>query len=243
MPKRNLQKRPSLEIAAEKGGLGNLMRAIGEDSPEILTGIAGLAATAAYGPVEGVAAIVGAKVLHGALKGQGWRQVAAAILPLKKAGKIKEDFEDSDLGKACLTELLDAIDNNPDPRRIQALKNAFLRIAMNPGQDSEAVYQQQILHVIGSLSSGEIVLLATMYRLGTPGEKYSSAMKWLDETARETGLVDYGLVQMSETPLIEKHLVTRRQHDDNSGVMWGQRNRLTSLGERVCQFMQDPAAE
>lgn len=237
---KEIQKAPNLEIAAEKGGLGNLMRAIGEDSPEILTGVAGLAATAAYGPVEGVAALLGVKVLHGALKGQGWRQIAAALLPLKKAGKIEEDFENSDLGKACLAELLDAIDKNPDPRRIQALKNAFLRIAMHPGKDAEAIYQQQILHMIGSLSSGEIVLLATMYRLATPSEKYTAATKWLEEMARETGLMEPGLVELAETPLIEKQLVTRRQHGDRSGIRWSLRNRLTSLGERVCEFMQEP---
>jgi hypothetical protein len=117
-----LQKSPGLEVATQKGGLGNLLRAIGEDSPEILTGVLGEVVTGVYGPVAGVAATVGVKVLHGALKGQGWRQIAAALQPLKNAGKIKEDFEDSDLGKACLAELLDAIEKNPDPRRIQALK-------------------------------------------------------------------------------------------------------------------------
>jgi hypothetical protein len=236
---KEIQKAPSLELAVGKGGLGNLMRAIGEDSPEILTGVLGAAATAAYGPVAGLAATVGVKVLHGALKGQGWRQIAAALQPLKDAGKIKEDFEDSDLGKACLAELLDAIDRNPDPRRIQALKNAFLRIAMQPGTESEAVLQQQLLHIIGTLSSGEIVLLATMYRVGGV-KKYSGAHEWLTGMANETGFVDAGLVALAETPLMEKQLVTPRQHGDRSGVIWGQRNRLTSLGERVCAFMQEP---
>ncbi|MGH9637466.1 MAG: hypothetical protein ACRD72_21745, partial [Candidatus Angelobacter sp.] len=202
-------------------------------------GVLGAVATAAYGPVAGVAATVGVKVLHGALKGQGWRQIAGALQPLKDAGKIKEDFEDSDLGKACLAELLDAIDRNPDPRRIQALKNAFLRIATQPGTDSEAVLQQQLLHMIGSLSSGEIVLLAAMYRVGDV-RKYSSAQEWLTEMANETGFVDKGLVALAETPLMEKQLVIPRQHGDRSGVIWGQRNRLTSLGERVCAFMQEP---
>ena len=152
---KEIQKRSSLEVAAQKGGLANLMRAIGEDSPEILTGVLGETVTALYGPVAGVAATVGVKILHGALKGQGWRQIAAALQSLKDAGKIKEGFEDSDLGKACLAELLDAIDKNPDPQRIKALKNAFLRIATDPGSDGEAIRQQQILRAIGALSSGE----------------------------------------------------------------------------------------
>jgi len=236
---KEIQKASSLEVAAETGGLGNLMRAIGEDSPEILTGVLGAAATAAYGPVAGVAATVGVKVLHGALKGQGWRQIAAALQALKEAGKIKEDFEDSDLGKACLAELLDAIDRNPDPRRIKALKNAFLRIATQPGTESEAIGQQQLLHVIGTLSSGEIVLLATMYHAGG-ARKYSSANEWLNEMANEAGFVDAGLVALAEAPLMEKHLVTPRQHGDRSGIIWGNRNRLTTLGEHVCAFMQEP---
>lgn len=56
-----IQKAPSLEVATQKGGLGNLLRAIGEDSPEILTGVLGAAATAAYGPVGGVAATIGVR--------------------------------------------------------------------------------------------------------------------------------------------------------------------------------------
>jgi hypothetical protein len=236
---KQIQKIPSLELAAEKGGLGNLMRAIGEDSPEILTAVLGVTATAAYGPVAGIAATFGVKLLHGALKGQAWSQVAVALQLLKTAGKIKEDFEDSDLGKACLAELLEAIDKNPDPRRIQALKNAFLRIATQPGTDSEGVHQQQLLHIIGTLSSGEIVLLGTMYRVGGKN-KYTGASQWLREMANETGFLDEGLVSLAEAPLLEKQLVLPRQHGDRSGITWGQRNRLTSLGERVCTFMQEP---
>ncbi len=86
---KEIQKSAGLEIAVEKGGLGNLMRAIGEDSPEILTAVLGVAVTAAYGPVEGVAATVGAKFLHGALKGQAWKQIAAALQPLKMPGRSK----------------------------------------------------------------------------------------------------------------------------------------------------------
>lgn len=234
-----IQKTPSLELAAEKGGLGNLIRAIGEDSPEILTTVLGAAVTATYGPVAGMAAIFGVKVLHGAVKGQGWRQIAVALNELKSKGRIKEDFVDSDLGKACLSELLDAIDKNPDPRRVQALKNAFLRIALQPGKDAEAVHQQQLLHLVGALSSGEIVLLATMYRVGGVNQ-YTGADRWLSDMANETGFLDQGLVKLSEKPLMEKHLVLPRTLVDGSGIDWGVRNRLTSLGERICLFMQDP---
>jgi len=234
---KELQKTPSLELAAEKGGIGNLLRAIGEDSPEILTTVLSAAVTAQYGHAAGVAATVAVKILHAAVKGQGWRQIAVALEELKAGGKIREDFVDSDLGKACLSELLEAIDKNPDPRRIEALKNAFLRIATRPGKESEAIYQQQILHMIGTLSSGEIVLLATMYRVGGTN-LYSGAHQWLNDMTRETGFIDEGLVKLAEAPLIEKHLILPRQHTDASGISWGQRNRLTGLGERVCEFIQ-----
>jgi hypothetical protein len=38
---KEIQKIPSLEVTAGKGGLGNLIRVIGEDSPEILTAVSG----------------------------------------------------------------------------------------------------------------------------------------------------------------------------------------------------------
>jgi hypothetical protein len=234
---KELARRPSLEVAAEKGGLGNLMRAIGEDSPEILTTVLSTAVTAQYGHAAGVAATVAVKILHAALKGQGWRQVATTLEELKAKGKINEDFVDSALGKACLAELLEAIEKNPDPRRVEALKNAFIRIATQPGKEAEAIYQQQILHMIGSLSSGEIVLLATMYRVGG-SNLYTDAHQWLNDMAKETGFRDEGLVKLAEAPLMEKHLVLPRQYGDGSGISWGQHNRLTGLGERVCEFMK-----
>lgn len=234
---KEIEKVPSLELAAEKGGLGNLMRAIGEDSPEILTGVLGSVVTAKYGAVAGVSAMFGVKLLQGAVKGQAWQQIAVALQGLKDKGKIKEEFVDSDLGKACLGELLEAIDRNPDPARIAALKNAFIRIATNPGKDAEAVYQQQLLHMIGSLSSGEIVLLATMYRVGGMNQ-YTESRRWLSDMAKETGFTDEGLVRISETPLMEKYLVLPREHRDGSGISWSQRNRLTGLGERLCEFMK-----
>lgn len=235
MPK-EIQSKPSLELAAMKGGLGNLIRAIGEDSPEILTGVLANAVTSIYGPVTGVAATVGVKLLHGVVKGQAWQQIAVALQDLKSKGKIQEDFVDSDLGKACLSELLEAIEKDPDPRRIHALKNAFLKIASNPGKNSDAVYQQQILRLIGGLSSGEIVLIATMYRVGGMNQ-YNRAEQWLNDMARETGFLDEGLVLLSEAPLMEKHLVLPRGNP-NVLISWSQRNRLTGLGVRVCEFMR-----
>lgn len=62
---------PSLDQAADKGGLGNLVKGIGEESPEILTTLLGAVVASTYGAVAGLSAIFGVKVLHGALKGQG----------------------------------------------------------------------------------------------------------------------------------------------------------------------------
>ena len=73
----------------------------------------------------------------------------------------------------------------------------------NSGNDAEAIRQQQILHLIGTLTSGEIVLLGTMYRVGNIA-KDSGAGAWLGQMAQETGLVNRELVELLEMPLIEK---------------------------------------
>lgn len=226
----------SLENVSNVGGLNNLLHAIGEDSPEILTAAMGVAVSGVYGPMAGMAATVGVKLLHASLKGQAWQQIAFELKKLKDAGKIQEGFIESDLGRACITELLDAIDQNPDPRRIEALRNVFLRIAMEPAKDVRATYQQQLLHIVASLSSGEVVLLSTIYRVGGR-QAYTGALEWQAEMARETGFMDMDLVELNEIPLIEKHLVLPRKLSDKSGISWGNRNRLTTLGERVCEYM------
>lgn len=216
----------------------NLLKATMEDSPELLTGVLGLTVAKFYGPIAGASAFLGTKIIHGALKGQGFQQIAAAFKTLRDQGKIEEDFIDSDLAKACLSEILQAIDQSPDPRRVEAIKNAFVRIAMAPGKtDGEKIYQQQLLNTIGLLSAGEIVLLAAMFRVGGK-DNYMDAVRWLNEMARETGFNDEGLVELSETPLIEKRLIRPRTLSDKSGISWGSRNRLTTLGERVCQVIQ-----
>ena len=66
---------------------------------------------------------------------------------------------------------------------------------------------------------------------------HNDARHWLDDMARETGFMDEGLVKLAEAPLMEKQLILPRTLGDGSGIRWGLRNRLTSLGERVCEFM------
>lgn len=229
------EKLTSLEKVAG-GGLNNLLRAIGEDSPEILTAVLGITVAGVYGPLAGTAATIGVKFLHASLKGQAWQQIAFELKKLKDAGKIQEGFVESNLGRACITELLDAIDQNPDPKRVEALRNVFLRIAVAPEKDARATYQQQLLHIVASLSSGEVVLLSTIYRVGGR-QAYTGALEWQAEMAKETGFMDMDLVELNEFPLIEKHLVLPRKLSDKSGISWGNCNRLTALGERVCEYM------
>lgn len=233
---RENNKSGSLERVAEEGGFVNLVKAIGEDSPEILTKTLGVAVGSILGTIAGEAAMAGTRIIHAAMKGQAWKQIASEFMKLKESGKISEDFVETDLGKACLLELLEAVDRSPDPQRIRVIKNAFLRIAADPGSANDAAIQQQLLHLIGTLSSGEIILLASAFRVGGSNQ-YPNADKWLNDMAHETGFREEGLVEMAEIPLMEKRLIHPRTFADKSGVKWGQRNRLTSLGERVCRLM------
>jgi hypothetical protein len=234
---KDLQNVPGLERAVQTGRVGDLLKGIAEDSPEVLTGVLGQAVSTLYGAAAGAIAVSGIKVIHSALKGSGLRQIAIEFKKLKDQGKIKEDFLDTDLGRACLSDLLGAIEQNPDPRRIQALKAAFLRIAVNPGNEAEAIYQQQLLQAIGGLTSGEIILLATMLRVGGTNT-HNRADAWLNDMAGKTGFLAEGIVELAEESLIKKKLIMPRA-EDNILIRWGQCNRLTSFGERVCRFMQE----
>ena len=71
----------------------------------------------------------------------------------KAKGRISDEFEQSDDNLDCLQELLDFVDRDvPDTRRLKAMKNLYLNIAVNSPSSSMAINQQQRLLV--SLTNG-----------------------------------------------------------------------------------------
>ena len=154
-------------------------------------------------------------------------------------GKIQEEFVESEQNLDCLQDLLDFIDKDvPDAQRFAAMKNLYLHVAVDADSPRPDYLPQQLMKVCRSLSSGEIIVLLTTYKVTLSQrsfqENHVSASGWLKTIADESGL--YGeLVQIYEETLITKGFLPRRIHSDGSGVVVGKHFRLTELAVALCQ--------
>lgn len=120
----------------------------------------------------------------------------------KEKGRISDEFEQSEDNWDCLQELLDFVDKDiPDSRRFEAMRNLYLNIAVNSASDMPCVNRQQLMRACRGLSSGELIVLLTAYKLGSQKtkEQWGSqvASSWLRIVADESGL-HAGLVELNE---------------------------------------------
>ena len=212
-------------LTAFKGAI----RAMIEESPEILTGILGTILPPALIPI---------RLFHATAKGQFLRQLMVELEKFREKGQIKEDYLKSEQAWACFSDLLDYIDKtSPDPKRHEAIRTAFLKILKQGATGKDSPHAQQLLRVICELSAGEIVVLATIYKMGT-ADVMSSAHTWQVNVANASGLLRSELVAAIESTLMTKRLVLPRGADNDVIPLWGQRNRLTNLGVEVCEYIR-----
>ena len=166
----------------------------------------------------------------------------------REKGRIKDDYIDTEQHRSCLQELLDFLDNDsPDEVRFEVMKKVFLVAATETASDRNSLLPYQFLCLCRKMSSGEVIVLNTTYRIAKSDKipEVTGANQWLDAIAKESGLVHVSLVEIYEEELIKKHLLTRRLRSDRSGVAAKQHFRLTSLGLELCDFIAsyDSASE
>jgi hypothetical protein len=138
---------------------------------------------------------------------------------------------------------LDALDRDiPDQLRFETMKRVFLTAATEELSTRESVLPQQYMQLCRTLSTGEILVLLAVYQLA-PDPSWRTvqnynASAWLKDVATRSGLAHPQLVELHETKLIQKGLITDRVYPDRSGVTLGTRYRLTELGSALCQFIE-----
>ena len=162
----------------------------------------------------------------------------------REKGRIKDDYLDSEQHYECMQEILDYLDgDSPDHVRFEALKRIFLGAATNNLVDS--VLPQQYMRVLRQLSSGGAILLFAEYRAIKKGKApQDNAHSWLNHMAEESPLKFPELVEMHEGELMEKHLITKRKHSDNSGIFRGfEKHRITYFGYHLCEYIKAESIE
>ncbi|MBN2269944.1 MAG: hypothetical protein JXN61_04975 [Sedimentisphaerales bacterium] len=175
------------------------------------------------------------------LKGRLLSQFAEEWKRLREKGRIKEDYESSEQHVACLQEMLEFLDKDvPDQVTFDFLKKIFFVAATDPDTDRESLLPHEYMRVCRRLSSGEVIVLATAFRV--PKAEYArlsaGATGWLRVIADRSGLAHTGLVEVHEEELMEKKLLTPRRHSDRSGVEVGPHFRLTDLAYAICDYIE-----
>jgi hypothetical protein len=161
----------------------------------------------------------------------------------REKGKVKEDYQYSEQHQVCLQELLEFLENDsPDEIRFKVLQQIFLVAASEVVSDRNSFLPQQLMKIARALSDGEIVLLSTLWRIvqedSFTAENHYGAHKWLQEVTAASGIEHQELVEIYEQGLMDKKLLTPRQHGDRSGVNVKPYYRLSSLGYKLCEYIQ-----
>jgi len=181
------------------------------------------------------------RILQALRKGQFLSQLSREWNEYREKCRIKDDYQSTEQHYTCLQEMLDFLDKDlPDEARFNILKKILLVAATETKSDRNNVLPQQYMRVCRTLSSGELLVLSTVYRFAKEKHPTSQgADEWLRFVAKESGLVHPSLVEIQEEELIRKHLITPRKYPDQSGVDEGASFRLTSLGYDICRFVEE----
>ncbi len=209
----------------------------------LLEGLTGIAASKR----EELALSVG-HIFQGLRKGKFLTLLNKEWKFYKEKGEIKDDYQYTEQHQECLQELLDFLDKDlPDEITFSFLKKLFLVAASEKFSDRESILPQQYMKICRKLSSGEVILLTTIFSIAKMGEEHfrhimgdrnTSAHQWIGIMVEKSGLAYKELIEIYETQLINKNLLTRREHADRSGVTIGPYFRLTKLGYDICNYVE-----
>ncbi|MEK6559946.1 MAG: hypothetical protein AABZ43_07355 [Planctomycetota bacterium] len=184
-------------------------------------------------------------LLQAVRKGKFLSQFLTEWNQYRAKGRIKEDYPNTEQHYTCIQEILDFLDSDPPEEiRFDILKKIFLVAATEKVSDRKSLLPQQYMKVCRTLSSGEIVVLSTAYKISKQEYiKHNSAAVWLKKIAEESGLVHPELVEIHEEELMKKHLLSPRVHSDKSAINVNPHFRLTRLGLDICNYIENYVEE
>lgn len=173
-------------------------------------------------------------------KGEFLSQLLREWKEYRDKGRIKEDYETSEQHLSCLQEMLDFLDKDlPDQKWFDTLKKIFMVAATDPNIESSNLLPHQYMRVCRTLSTGEIIVLSTTYKIAKKGcsDEHVSAASWLETIGKESELVHSALIEFHEEELMKKRLLTPRVYSDRSGVITHPHFRLSNFGYDICRFI------
>lgn len=212
------------EYSIQKYG-GDTARMLTKSLKALVEGLTGIAASEKKRFILSVG-----HIFQALLKGEFLSQLIAEWNEYREKGKIKDDYQKTGQHFECLQEILDFLDNDvPDQTRFNAMKQIFLKAACEDETDRDSVIPQQFMKLCRKLSSGEIMVLGTVYRLISSDSNFPAMVHGglVKNAVIEKSGLKYGeLVDSYRKTLIDKSLLNTD--------FW-----LTPLGNDLCRFIED----
>lgn len=166
---------------------------------------------------------------------------------MKEKGRAPSDFTTTEIGTACLQELMDFLEKEmPQKTRIEAMKQLFFKAANVDTEQSEKVRCLQLMKVCRELDATELLILSVvnkenerMHNSAPTITGTNSAESWPRDVARASdGALSEGIVDHYEDRLVSKKLIGERLHSDRSGIRFREQFRLTQLGLELGAFLK-----
>ena len=184
------------------------------------------------------------QLVQALIKGKLFTQLGRELQKYKKKGEIKEDYFESDKNRMSFYELLKFIDEDvPDEERFKAMKSIFLKSISKDAKEEDEEMAYEFIQICKKLSSGEIVVLKSVYDIVQENKHKTyanvghGANAWLYVIAQQIGHGISSLVELHEKKLIELKLISNRNFSDKSGFEETKYFRLTELGYKLCEFI------
>lgn len=133
---------------------------------------------------------------------------------LEEKGKIPSNYQYTEEHNNCIGEILDYLDNGvPNDKIFEVLKKMFLVSVMDNTLKDTNVLPNQFIKVAKELSSGELIVLFSIFRLSKSiynvelNQRYHHKLVF-EKIAQQTGLNHSSLVKLNCERLIDKYLIS-----------------------------------
>lgn len=180
------------------------------------------------------------------LQGNAQEQINREIKDLREKGKIR-DFTEDERATTTWAELMKEIDDGiPDTDKLEAMKIFFIEAIRINSADEERVLNYQLFRIAKSLDSGKLLILRAAYTLKDSLRSDMYVQKWAEAVANKLGHRLTALVLKDESALMELGLISPHRDmtvGQQHQVASAERARLTDLGIKICQTMQNYRAE
>ena len=144
---------------------------------------------------------------------------------------------------SCFREIADFIEKETsDDEKFDAIKKLFLSISTEKVSDRIDPLPYQLMKKCRDLSSGELLVLLTSYRLSKTKNNVEGNLKlitWENLLAEETGLKFKVLIQENAQTLSTKKLLYEDSSFRGNSDLMKKNFRVTDFGMELCKHIEN----